>query len=103
MPVTALSQTPLFQHLLSSLPSLRAQIKDAVAANMRGWLLEMREVSGSVGATATEAHYARVRKWRQRMDRDTLLRPSRVGGAVELALWEKHEGTNEFQKLGLRA
>ncbi|KAG5351295.1 hypothetical protein C0989_007034 [Termitomyces sp. Mn162] len=42
MPSTSLSQTPLFQHLLSSLPSLRAQIKDAVTASMKQWLLEIR-------------------------------------------------------------
>jgi hypothetical protein len=96
MPANALSQTPLLQHLLSSLPSLRAQIKEAVAANMRQWLLEMREISGAVGATALEAQQSRAKKWRARIDRDILLKPSRVGTSVELAYWEKTEGDCSF-------
>ncbi|KAG6903461.1 hypothetical protein C0995_005484 [Termitomyces sp. Mi166 len=55
MPSTSLSQTPFFQHLLSSLPSLRAQIKDAVTASMKQWLLEIRNVSTEVGRLASEA------------------------------------------------
>lgn len=96
MPATPLSQTPLFQHLLSSLPSLRAQIKDAVSASMRQWLLEMREISGAVGAAALDAQHVRTKKWRQRVERDPLLKPSRVGGAVELAFWEKNESMSKL-------
>jgi hypothetical protein len=92
MPASALSQTPLVQYMLSSLPSLRSQIKDAVTASTRQWLLEMRQVSGTVGARALEAMQMRAKRWRARCDRDALLRVSRVGGAVENAFWEKTDG-----------
>jgi exocyst complex component 6 len=65
---------------------------------MRQWLLEMREISGAVGAAALDAQQSRAKKWRARIDRDTLLKPSRVGSSVELAFWEKSEGTTSFAR-----
>lgn len=91
LPSTTLSQTPLHQHILSSLPSLRAQIKDAVTASMNQWLLEIRNNSGEVGRLALEAMEARTRRWRARRDKDPLLRMSRVGSAVEIITSEKTE------------
>ncbi|KAH0587782.1 Exocyst complex component 6 [Termitomyces sp. J132] len=91
MPSTSLSQTPLFQHLLSSLPSLRAQIKDAVTASMKQWLLEIRNVSAEVGRLANEAMETRTRRWRSRREKDSSLRRSRVGSAVEMITYEKTE------------
>ncbi|KAH8106033.1 rsec15 [Cristinia sonorae] len=91
MPPTSLSQTPLFQHLLSSLPSLRAQIKDAVTASVKHWLLDIRNVSSQVGQLALEAMEARTRRWRSRRDKDPLLKHSRVGSAVEVITYEKTE------------
>ncbi|KAG2013848.1 rsec15 [Coprinopsis cinerea AmutBmut pab1-1] len=91
MPSTSLSQTAFFQHLLSSLPSLRGQIKDAVTASMNQWLLEIRNISTEVGRLAVEAMETRTRRWRSRRERDPLLRMSRVGSAVELITYEKTE------------
>lgn len=91
MPTTSLSQTPFFQHLLSSLPSLRGQIKDAVTASMKQWLLEIRNVSTEVGRQAAEAMESRTRRWRVRREKDALLRANRVGSAVELVSYEKTE------------
>ncbi|KAG5651378.1 hypothetical protein H0H81_008877 [Sphagnurus paluster] len=91
LPPTSLSHTPFFQHLLSSLPSLRAQIKDAVTASMKQWLLEIRNVSTEVGRLATEAMEARTRRWRSRREKDPLLRMNRVGSAVEMITYEKTE------------
>jgi exocyst complex component 6 len=91
MPPTSLSQTPFFQHLLSSLPSLRSQIKGAVTASMKQWLLEIRNVSGQVGELALEAVESRSRKWRIRREKDPLLKMSRVGSAVEMVTYEKIE------------
>jgi len=91
MPPTSLSQTPFFQHLLSSLPSLRGQIKDAVTASMKQWLLEIRNISAEVGRLAVEAMESRMKRWRQRREKDPLLRPNRVGSAVELITYEKVE------------
>ena len=91
MPTTSLSQTPLFQHLLSSLPSLRGQIKDAVSASMKQWLLDIRNVSAQVGQLALDAMDHRVRKWRTRREKDSLLKLSSVGSAVEIATNEKSE------------
>ncbi|PCH41481.1 exocyst complex subunit Sec15-like protein [Wolfiporia cocos MD-104 SS10] len=91
MPPTSLSQTPLFQHLLSSLPSLRGQIKDAVTASMKQWLLDIRNVSAQVGQLALDNMEHRTRKWRSRREKDPLLKLSRVGSAVEIVTNEKTE------------
>ncbi|KAF9006559.1 exocyst complex component, sec15 subunit [Cyathus striatus] len=91
MPATSLSHTPFFQHLLSSLPSLRAQIKDAVRASMKQWLLEIRNISTEVGKLAVEAMELRTRRWKSRREKDSILRTSRVGSAVELVTYEKTE------------
>jgi hypothetical protein len=94
MPPTSLSQTPLFQHILSSLPSLRGQIKDAVTASVKQWLLEIRNVSARIGELALEAMEARAKKWRARREKDPLLKMSRVGSAVEMVTYEKTECKN---------
>ncbi|KAG6821554.1 hypothetical protein H0H93_000063 [Arthromyces matolae] len=91
MPPTVLSQTPFFQHILSSLPSLRAQIKDAVTASMKQWLLEIRNVSTEVGRLASEAMETRTRRWRSRRDKDSSLQKCHVGSAVEMISYEKTE------------
>ena len=91
MPPASLSQTPLFQHLMSSLPSLRGQIKDAVTATMKQWLLDVRNNSGQIGRLALDAMDIRTRKWRIRRDREPSLRQSRVGSAVETVVYEKVE------------
>lgn len=91
MPPTSLSQTPFYQHLLSSLPSLRVQIKEAVTASTNQWLLDVRNLSGQVGQLALEAMEVRTRKWRSRKEKDPMLVRSRVGSAVELVTYEKSE------------
>ncbi|THH11729.1 hypothetical protein EW145_g467 [Phellinidium pouzarii] len=91
MPPASLSQTPLFQHLMSSLPSLRAQIKDAVTASTKQWLLMIRNSSGQVGKLAIDAMELRTRKWRVRRDKDSSFKHSRVGSAVEVVTNEKTE------------
>lgn len=91
MPHTSLSQTPLFQHLLSSLPSLRGQIKGAVTASVKQWLLDIRNVSAQVGRLALDAMEHRTRRWRSRREKDPMLKLSRVGSAVEVVTNEKTE------------
>lgn len=101
MPPTSLSQTPLFQHLLSSLPSLRSQIKDAVTATMKQWLLDIRNVSAQVGELALEAMDSRTRRWRSRREKDPSLKLSRVGSAVESVTYEKIERESEGLRRGV--
>ncbi|OAX44483.1 exocyst complex subunit Sec15-like protein [Rhizopogon vinicolor AM-OR11-026] len=91
LPSNSLSQTPFYQHLLSSLPSLRIQIQNAVTASMKQWLLEIRNVSGRVGKLALEAMELRTRKWKSRRERDPMLRLSRVGSAVEMVTQERSD------------
>ena len=91
MPPTSLSQTPLFQHLLTSLPSLRGQIKDAVTASTKQWLLEIRNISAQVGRSALEAMEYRTKRWKSRREKDPMLRLTRVGSAVETVAFEKTE------------
>ncbi|KAG9317484.1 exocyst complex subunit Sec15-like-domain-containing protein [Chiua virens] len=89
MPLTSLSQTPLYQHILSSLPSLRVQVQNAVTASMKQWLLEIRNVTATVGRGAMESMDTRKRKWRVRREKDPMLRTSRVGSAVEMVTHER--------------
>jgi exocyst complex component 6 len=92
MPQSSVSQTPLFQHILMSLPSLRGQIKVSVTASTKQWLLEIRNITGDVGRLALEAMENRTRRWRSRREKDPMLRLSRVGSAVETVSYETTDG-----------
>lgn len=58
---------------------------------MKQWLLDIRNVSAQVGQLALDAMDHRVRKWRARREKDSLLKLSSVGSAVEIATNEKTE------------
>lgn len=58
---------------------------------MKQWLLEIRNVSGLVGKLALEAMDYRTRKWRSRREKDSMLRLSRVGSAVEMVIQERSD------------
>jgi hypothetical protein len=62
-----------------------------VTASNRTWLLEVRNVSGQVGTLALEEMKSRVRRWRNRREKEPVLRSRRVGTAVELVVNEKVE------------
>jgi hypothetical protein len=91
LPPSAISETPFFQHIMSSLPSLHAEIKSAVTASEKNWLLDMREVSAQVGRLALIQMETRMRKWKSKQDRDPGLRHIRVGDPSELASNDKTE------------
>ncbi|KAG8761483.1 hypothetical protein FRC14_003896 [Serendipita sp. 396] len=91
LPPNSLSQTPFFNHLLSSLPSYRTQIKDAVTASLKTWLFELRNVSRQVGSLALEAMDARSKRWTARKEKESQMKLCRLGGAVELITYEKVE------------
>lgn len=91
LPPTALSNTPLYTHLLSSLPSLRAQVKDAVTAANIQWLTDVRDTSEEIGKLALEAMRVRSRRWRSRKEKEPMFKSSRVGSAVELVTHDKIE------------
>ena len=80
----SISQTPFYAHLLSSLPSLRTSIKDAVTASAKSWLFDARELGAKVGELALENMGARIRKWKGKREREGGVRLARVGGALEL-------------------
>ncbi|KAF8341518.1 exocyst complex component, sec15 subunit [Cantharellus anzutake] len=91
LPPTALSNTPLYTHLLSSLPSLRAQVKDAVTAANIQWLTDVRDKSEDIGKLALEAMRVRARRWRSRKEKEPMFKSTRVGSAVELVTHDKIE------------
>ncbi|KAG8948108.1 hypothetical protein FRC04_010020 [Tulasnella sp. 424] len=91
LPQSSLSQSPFFIYLLSSLPSLRAQVKDAVTASTKSWLLEIRNTSNQVGKLALEAMRTRTRRWKAKREKEPLLKLNHVGSAVELVTNEKVE------------
>ena len=91
LPPSAISETPFFQHIMSSLPSLHQEIKSAVTASEKNWLLDMRKVSVQVGGLALNQMEIRMKKWKSKQDRDPSLRHIRVGDPIELASNDKTE------------
>ena len=82
-----------------SLPSLRGQIKDAVTASTKQWLLEIRNLTGEVGKLALDAMENRTRRWRSRKEKDSMFRLSRVSSAVETVSYETTDGASHLSYL----
>jgi hypothetical protein len=91
LPPPSISQTPFYAHILSSLPSLRLSIKDAVTASMKTWLFDVRESGAKVGKLALEQMGTRIKKWRMRREKEGGVRLARVGGALEMVHNERVE------------
>ncbi|WVQ82288.1 hypothetical protein IAT38_004416 [Cryptococcus sp. DSM 104549] len=91
LPPPSISQTPFYAHILSSLPSLRLSIKDAVLASTKTWLFDVRESGAKVGKLALEQMAVRIKKWRVRREKEGGVRLARVGGALELVHNERVE------------
>jgi hypothetical protein len=91
LPPPSISQTPFYAHILSSLPSLRVSIKDAVTASTKSWLFDVRESGATVGKLALEQMGLRIKKWRARREKEGGVRLARVGGALELVNNERVE------------
>lgn len=86
---SSLSETPIYQHILSSLPSLQKQIKDAVIASMKQWLLDIRNMSVTVGSAAMDLMDNKSRKWRARRVKDSMLKFNKVGDVIDIVTSEK--------------
>lgn len=84
LPPPAISNTPFYLHLVSSLPSLRLSIKDAVTASTKSWLYDIRESNGLIGKLALDQMASRIKRWRQKREKDGGARLTRIGGALEL-------------------
>ncbi|EIW70745.1 hypothetical protein M231_02602 [Tremella mesenterica] len=91
----SISDTPFYAHILSSLPSLRLSIKDAVTASAKTWLFEVRESGAKVGRLALDQMSARIKKWRAKREKEGGVKLARVGGALELV----HDERIEFDAL----
>ncbi|CAK9785452.1 putative rsec15 [Cutaneotrichosporon oleaginosum] len=91
LPPPAISSTPFYLHLVSSLPSLRLSIKDAVTASAKSWLFDIREASALVGKLALEQMGNRIKRWRLKREKDGSARFARIGGALELVNNERAE------------
>ena len=76
---------------MSSLPSLRTSIKDAVTASTKSWLFDAREVGAQVGKLALDHMSARIKKWKGKREREGGIRLARVGGALELVHNERSD------------
>ncbi|KAL0250527.1 hypothetical protein I308_102705 [Cryptococcus tetragattii IND107] len=86
LPPPSISQTPFYAHILSSLPSLRLSIKDAVTASTKTWLFDVRESCATVGKLALEQMAMRTKKWRMKREKEGGVRLARVGGPLELLI-----------------
>ncbi|TYJ55946.1 hypothetical protein B9479_003331 [Cryptococcus floricola] len=91
LPPASISQTPFYAHVMSSLPSLRLSIKDAVTASTKSWLFDVRESSAKVGKVALDQMSVRIKKWRARREKEGGDRLARVGGSLELVHNERVE------------
>lgn len=91
LPPPSISGTPFYAHILSSLPSLRLSIKDAVTASTKSWLFDVRESGAAVGRLALEQMSGRIKKWKARREKEGGVRLARVGGALELVNNERVE------------
>lgn len=91
LPPPSISNTPFYLHLVSSIPSLRLSIKDAVTASTKSWLFDIRESSALVGKLALEQMGARIKKWRAKREKEGGIRLARIGGALELVYNERSE------------
>ncbi|WVQ72415.1 hypothetical protein IAR50_001967 [Cryptococcus sp. DSM 104548] len=91
LPPASISQTPFYAHVMSSLPSLRLSIKDAVTASTKSWLFDVRESSAKVGKVALDQMAVRIKKWRARREKEGGDRLARVGGSLELVHNERVE------------
>lgn len=91
LPPPSISNTPFYLHLISSLPSLRLSIKDAVTASTKSWLFDIRESSALVGKLALEQMGARIKKWRAKREKDGGIRLARIGGSLEIVSNERVE------------
>ncbi|WWC89397.1 uncharacterized protein L201_004321 [Kwoniella dendrophila CBS 6074] len=87
----SISQTPFYAHILSSLPSLRLSIKNAVTASTKTWLFDVRESGSKVGKLALEQMSVRIKKWRLKREKEGGIKLARVGGAMELVHNERVE------------
>lgn len=74
-------------------------MQNAVTASMKQWLLEIRNVTATVGRSAMEAMDARTRKWKARREKDPMLRSSRVGSAVEMVTYEKTDSKSTLHQM----
>lgn len=91
LPPPSISNTPFYLHLVSSIPSLRLSIKDAVTASTKSWLFDIRESSALVGKLALEQMGGRIKKWRAKREKEGGIRLARIGGALELVYNERSE------------
>lgn len=91
LPPPSISNTPFYLHLISSLPSLRLSIKDAVTAGTKSWLFDIRESSALVGKLALKHMDSRIKRWRARREKDGNIRLANIGGALELVNNERTE------------
>ncbi|WVO22126.1 uncharacterized protein IAS62_003451 [Cryptococcus decagattii] len=91
LPPPSISQTPFYAHILSSLPSLRLSIKDAVTASTKTWLFDVRESCAKVGKLALAQMAMRTKKWRMKREKEGGVRLARVGGPLELVYNERVE------------
>lgn len=102
LPPPAISGTPFYAHILSSLPSLRLSIKSAVTASTKSWLFDIRESGATVGRLALEQMTARIKKWRARREKEGGVRLARVGGALEMVHNERAECESSRMNPGVR-
>lgn len=101
LPPPSISQTPFYAHLLSSLPSLRLSIRDAVTASTKSWLFDVRESGTTVGRLALDQMSARIKKWRAKKEREGGIRLARVGGSLELVNNERADCKSKRARISL--
>ncbi|OLL23276.1 Centromere/microtubule-binding protein cbf5, partial [Neolecta irregularis DAH-3] len=75
----------------NSVPAMRRMVQDAVMADLKGWLLRLRESSRLVGQVAFDETSARRQRWHRYQEQHSQLRFSQINSAIQQALDEQDE------------
>lgn len=74
-----------------SIPSIKRMIQDAVMAQLKSWLFDIREKSRAVGRSAFDDTLRRKERWREQVERNPTLQFARLNSSIELVLNEEND------------
>ena len=100
--IKPLLQYPFAQHMLTSLPLTKLQVRAEVTTEFKSWLFDAREAGKELGRKAIEQYEKRARRWRERgigsstssttsAASTAVLSGTPLNGPVEVGVSEKYE------------
>lgn len=74
-----------------SVPAMQGMVKEAVMADLNGWLFRIRESSRLLGQVAFDQTEMRRRRMKERVEKNPFLGGFKLNSAIELVLDEREE------------